>query len=401
MLELEGKYGSAKIFTDIVDEASVDQVKQLLDQPFVDCQKVRMMPDIHAGAGCTIGTTMTIDDKICPNLVGVDIGCGMFVVKLNRKPDFEELDRVIRTYVPSGFNIHEEANGGERVEEMLNDLYCAQHINMERALRSVGTLGGGNHFIEVDIDSAGEYWLVIHSGSRHLGVEIAKYYQAEAIKQRKNPKISDEIKETIEKLKELGRQREIPLFLEEMKDKNKCPDALCWLEGDLFNQYLHDMDIAQRYAEMNRQKMANIILEHLTNVDFGGETFSTIHNYIDIAQMILRKGAVSAIEGEKLIIPMNMRDGSLICVGKGNSEWNYSAPHGAGRLMSRGQARNNFSLEEFKLEMNGIWTTSVSESTIDEAPMVYKPMESIIENIKDTVEIIDVIKPVYNFKAGS
>ena len=395
MTELKGKYANAKIYATITDEASIDQVKTLLDQPFVEGSQIAMMPDMHAGAGCTIGTTMTIKDKVCPNLVGVDIGCGMLAIKLNGKPDFEKLDRIIREKVPYGFNIHEKVD----LYFSLNNMYCAPYCNLDRARKSIGTLGGGNHFIEVDIDTKNNYWLVIHTGSRHLGVEVAKYYQEKAITQRKKDNTA-EINEGIALLKAEGRQKEIPTFLEKYRAIDKIPNDLCWCEGELLEQYLHDMNLAQEYAKLNRIRIADIIISNLDGIEIV-EQFQTIHNYIDIDNMILRKGSVSAQKGEKLIIPMNMKDGSLICIGKGNAEWNYSAPHGAGRIMGRAEAKRTLNLSDFEKVMNGVWSTSVNANTIDEAPMVYKPIETIIENVRDTVDIIDIIKPLYNFKADN
>lgn len=397
MKELKGRYASAKIFTDLVDEKSIEQVRTLLDQEFVSGSKIRMMPDIHAGAGCTIGTTMTVRDRICPNLVGVDIGCGMLTVKLSSlcNMDLERLDGVIRKYIPSGFNIRHDTHAlymNTRVDELL----CYDSIDVNRAKRSIGTLGGGNHFIEIDRDDTGWCYLVIHTGSRHLGVEVAEYYQNwgyETMKQEyKNRRA-----EIIDRLKEEGREREISTFLSETKFDT--PKDLCPIGGKLFDSYIHDMEIVQAYAKWNRLAIANEILLHMEwNELF---SFETVHNYIDTDDMILRKGAVSAKEEEILLIPMNMRDGSLICRGKGNPDWNYSAPHGAGRLYGRMEAKRRFSVEDYRESMDGIFTTSVGDDTLDECPMAYKPMEAIVDNIGDTVDILKVIKPVYNFKSSS
>lgn len=398
MKYLKGKYGEAKIFTDLVDQNALDQVKLLLDQPFTAGEKIRFQPDIHAGAGCVVGTTMTVTDKICPNLIGVDIGCGMLANKLNvRDIDFAKLDKVIREFIPNGMNIREVAHESAKWVEV-DDLYCKNFVDIEYAKKSIGTLGGGNHFIELDKDSEGNVWLVIHSGSRHLGCEVAKYYQKQAIKSLH--KLSKEVvKEVVEKMKAEGRHSEIQTVLNSLKTTTeKIPDDLCYCEGELFEQYVHDMKITQEFAMINRATMAGIILDKM-----GWEwvdKFSTIHNYLDIENMIMRKGSVSAQSGERLLIPINMRDGSLICVGKGNADWNYSAPHGAGRIMSRAQAKKQLELTDYQNVMSGIWTTSVNTDTIDEAPMAYKPIESIIENIKDTAEVVDIIKPIYNFKAS-
>ena len=399
MKELKGKYASAKIFTDLVDEKSIEQVKTLLDQEFVAGSKIRMMPDIHAGAGCTIGTTMTVGDKICPNLVGVDIGCGMLVVKLSSlcNMDLEKLDRVIRKYIPAGFNVRDEVHP-YILNTRIGELDCYKAIDLvERARRSVGTLGGGNHFIEIDRDEEGYYHLVIHTGSRNLGVEVASYYQDWAYESMRQA-YKNNRDFAIKALKENGMEREIQQVLKNLED-TKPVKELCSVGGLFFDSYIHDMKIVQEYAKWNRLAIANEILLHMEwNELF---SFETVHNYIDTDDMILRKGAVSAEKGELLLIPINMRDGSLICRGKGNPDWNYSAPHGAGRLYGRMEAKRRFSVEEYRESMNGIFTTSVGDDTLDECPMAYKPMEAIVDNIGDTVDILKVIKPVYNFKACS
>lgn len=398
MKEVQGKYNTAKIFTDVVDEKSIEQVKTLLDQPFVKGSKIRMMPDIHAGSGCTIGTTMTITDKIVPNLVGVDIGCGMLCVKLGEIDlDLEKLDKVIREHIPSGFNVRSEAHPYNR-NLNLNELWCKDSVDMERAELSLGTLGGGNHFIEVDKDDEGAAYLVIHTGSRHLGVEVCEYYQEQAYNKLKY--IWNKERELIIKsLKVNGREKEISTEL--TKHTFDISKDLAYVDGYLFESYIYDMRIVQKYAKWNRLAIADIIMQHM-DLDwwFMRDEFQTIHNYIDTENMILRKGAVSAQKNEKLLIPINMRDGSLICVGKGNPDWNYSAPHGAGRLFGRMAAKKNFSVEEFAKSMEGIYTTSVNEDTLDECPMAYKSMDDIVNNIGDTVDILKVIKPIYNFKAG-
>ena len=399
MLELKGKYNTAKIFTDVVDENSISQVEKLLDQEFVAGSKIRMMPDIHAGAGCTIGTTMTITDKIVPNLVGVDIGCGMQVVKINVKEenvDFDKLDRVIREYIPSGFNVR---NGIHSyfINVHLNRLDCYQEIDVDRASRSIGTLGGGNHFIEVDKDDEGYLYLVVHTGSRHLGVEVANYYQEQAYN-RLRYYWEKERDLLIKSLKANGREKDISTEL--AKHDFDISKDMAYVEGSLFYSYLRDMEIVQEYAHWNRLAIVDTIIEHMHWELNDIEEFETVHNYIDIKDMILRKGAVSAQKGERLLIPINMRDGSLICVGKGNPDWNYSAPHGAGRLFGRMAAKREFSVEQFKESMEGIYTTSVGADTLDECPMAYKSMDDIVNNIGDTVDILKVIKPVYNFKAS-
>lgn len=398
MIELRGKYADAKVFTDVVDNESIAQVINLLNQPYITGSRVRMMPDIHAGAGCTVGTTMTINDKICPNLVGVDIGCGMETVRV-KETHFEprKLDVVIREGIPSGFSIRDEEH--RFADEInLDELCCAKFIDISRARKSIGTLGGGNHFIEADKDDEGNIYIVIHSGSRHLGLEIANYYQEAAYKSLTSYS-PEEIQAVVSSLKAEGRKREIESALKAMKSKiTKIPKPLAYVEGELFEQYIHDMKIAQRYACLNREAMMDVIVKGMGfHVE---DRFTTIHNYIDVENMILRKGAVSARLGEKLLIPINMRDGSLLCTGKGNEDWNCSAPHGAGRLMSRSKAKETFTVSEFKKQMSGIYTTSVGHSTLDECPMAYKSMQDIVGNISPTVTIDAVIKPVYNFKAG-
>lgn len=399
MIELKGKYNEAKIFTDVVDEASISQVLLLLNQEFVFGSKIRLMPDIHAGAGCTIGTTMTIADKIVPNLVGVDIGCGMEIIKIKESHiELQKLDKLIYEKIPSGFNVREKIHRYFN-EISLEDLFCYKHIDPRRAEKSLGTLGGGNHFIEANRDDDGNIYIVVHSGSRHLGLEVANYYQEEGYKVL-NGSTKKDIDSLITELKTQGREREIQKSITALKNtkRTNIPKQLAYVSGELFEHYIHDMKIVQRYAELNRQAMMDEIIKgmkvHVT------EQFTTIHNYIDTEAMILRKGAVSVRDGEKLLIPINMRDGSLICVGKGNDDWNQSAPHGAGRLMSRSVAKESFTVSEFKNQMSGIYTTSVNKDTLDECPMAYKGMDDIVNNIGDTVDISHVIKPIYNYKAS-
>lgn len=394
---ITGKYGAAKIFTDLVEDSAIDQVKTLMNQDFVNGCRVRMMPDIHSGKGCTIGTTMEIRDKICPQITGVDIGCGMHTTMMPSTifPDFEKLDRVIHEHVPSGFNIRKEPHHYIR-NTHLDELLCRDSVDIERAKLSLGTLGGGNHFIEADRDDKGRYYLVIHTGSRHLGVEVAEYYQNwayDSLKQN-HKNIRNRL---IDSLRAQGREREIQKELSNLTCN--IPKDLAYVSGMLFDSYLHDMEIVQEYAKWNRIAITDDIRTFMGWCDIDDD-FETIHNYIDTDRMILRKGAVSAKKGELLLIPMNMRDGSLLCRGKGNPDWNYSAPHGAGRIMSRMEAFKSLDIHEFESEMHGVYSTSVCEETIDESPMAYKPMESIIENIGDTVDILKVMKPVYNFKAG-
>ena len=399
MIELQGKYAEAKIFTNIVDNESISQVIELLNQPYISGSRVRMMPDIHAGAGCTIGTTMTISDKICPNLVGVDIGCGMYAVNLGQVDiDMEQMDAAAH-FIPSGMNVWES-----RKEHFdLLELRCYRELKDSKRLeRSLGTLGGGNHFIEIDQSADGTKFLVIHSGSRNLGKQVAEYYQRLAIDLNKGKEEYFAKRDAlIAEYKATGRRTEIQAALKELRwnsHEATLPESLCFVYGQYLEDYLHDVKICQRFACRSRELMAEIILQRLGLEAV--EAFHTIHNYIDTDEMILRKGAIAAHKGEKVLIPINMRDGSLICTGKGNEDWNFSAPHGAGRLMSRREAKETFTVSEFKKQMNGIYTTSVGQSTLDECPMAYKSMNDIINNISPTVSIDSIIKPIYNFKVG-
>lgn len=397
---IEGMYNQAVIYIDNIEENALKQIKLLCNQEFTRGEKIRIMPDVHAGMGCTIGTTITIHNKVVPNLVGVDIGCGMETIQIkNKHLELQQLDKLIYEKIPAGFSIRETPHSyNEEID--LNELRCLKQakINLDRAVKSLGTLGGGNHFIEADKDEEGKLYIVIHSGSRHLGVEVASYYQNIAFEQLTDKR--KEIQQIIQQYKSEGREQEIQTAIEQFKKENhlEIPKTLCYLEGDAFEDYIHDMKIVQRFAMLNRKAMMKELIKGLKlKVE---EEFSTIHNYIDTEKMILRKGAVSAKEGEKLLIPINMRDGSLICIGKGNKDWNESAPHGAGRLMSRSEAKQSFTVSEFKKQMKGIYTTSVNIETLDECPMAYKSMQDIIENISDTVEIRKIIKPIYNFKAA-
>lgn len=406
MIELRGKYNTAKVFTDNVDSETISQVISLLNQDFVSGCKIRIMPDCHAGAGCVIGFTADLGEKVIPNIAGVDIGCGMLVVELGKiNIDLEELDKVIRQYVPSGMSVHKDI----KVEfNKFKDLHCYNNLKKIPWLeKSIGTLGGGNHFIEVNKDENGNLYLVIHTGSRNLGKQVAEYYQDMAVELLSGKDdLAEKKAQLIKEYKQQGKQKLIQTELKKLeeeyrKKQPKYPKDLCFLTGVHREKYLHDMKICQEFANLNRVAIANTILKHMFDAkleDFSH--FETIHNYINFTDNIIRKGAISAYKGEKVLIPMNMRDGSLLCVGKGNPDWNYSAPHGAGRIMSRAQAKQVISIEEYKKSMEGIYTTSVDGHTIDEAPMVYKPMHEIIENIQDTVESIKILKPIYNFKAG-
>lgn len=408
MIEVKGKYNSAKVFTDNLEESGRVQIERLCDQPYTEGSKIRMMPDVHAGAGCTIGTTMTISDKICPNLVGVDIGCGMetLIIKadspVSQNFDPERLDKCIRKNIPVGREVRAAGHVHKFTDEIEWDKIHCRKANIKNAQRSMGTLGGGNHFIEADRDEAGNLYIVVHSGSRHLGLEVANYYQDMAWKQLNHTEEAD-IRDTIAALKAEGRESEISGLYEQIKSRvlTDIPQSLAYVEGQLFEDYINDMKILQKFAMFNRKAMIDTIsvglrLDKHDIID----QFTTIHNYIDTDAMILRKGSVRALEGEKILIPINMRDGSLVCIGKGNEDWNYSAPHGAGRVMGRKEARYKLKLDDFEKSMEGIWSSTVCKDTIDEAPMAYKDMSEIVANIEPTAEIVNIIKPIFNFKAA-
>lgn len=417
-----------KIFTDNIEQEAIKQIDELLEQKAFKNSKVRIMPDVHAGKGCVIGFTGNLGDKVIPNIVGVDIGCGMLCVELgNIDLDLEKLDDIIHRYIPSGMNVHDK----KQIDFDLTKLYCYEQLNNKIWIeRSLGTLGGGNHFIEVDIDEDNNKYLIIHSGSRNLGKQVAELYQFRAIY---NCSYEEEMKlkkqETIKKLKKEHREQEIEQELNKInkkyKDKVKLPVDLCYLEGKDRDEYLHDMKICQEFASMNRAEIAKRIMEEMfpnplyknsiestdlentynmtvihKKIGINFNYFETIHNYISFEDNIVRKGAISAKKSERVLIPMNMRDGCIIGIGKGNNDWNQSAPHGAGRIMSRKKAKETFNIEEFEKSMKGVYTTSVNENTIDEAPMVYKPMEEILDCIKDTIEVERIIKPIYNYKAS-
>lgn len=367
MLEINGTYATAKVFTGTLEASAQGQIQALCNQPFVQGSKIRVMPDVHAGKGCTIGTTMTIGDYVVPNLVGVDIGCGMETVRLrDKRINLPELDSFIRKNIPSGRDVRERPHRSHgRID--IYALRCIKKVDIRRATQSLGSLGGGNHFIEIDKDKD-DLFLVIHSGSRNLGLRVAEYYQKKAYQAAGG------------------------------REQSEIPYELAPLTGELMEDYLHDMALMQDFAALNRQIIKEVILGGMKLKDEG--SFTTVHNYIDMEARILRKGAVSAKRGEILLIPMNMRDGSLVCTGLGNDEWNQSAPHGAGRLMGRRDAEASFTLSAFKKEMEGIFTTSVSKETLDECPMAYKPMEEIVSHIADTVTLNQVIRPIYNFKAS-
>lgn len=377
MFEIKGKVSTAICFANVVEEEAIEQIRRMCDYGFTRGSRIRIMPDVHAGKGCTIGTTMTIVDKVVPNIVGVDIGCGMYTVELGKaEVDFVKLDEAAH-FVPSGMNIWKCCQ--EAFD--FNELRCYKSLkNIDWLEKSLGTLGSGNHFIEVEEAADGTKYLIIHTGSRNLGKQVAEIYQKLAVELNKN------------NASQSGSESE--------NESENVPADLCYLYGKHFEDYLHDVGICQRFARRNREKIAEVLLSRTGMSGTGGESFHTIHNYIDTEEMILRKGAIAAHKGEKVLIPINMKDGSVLAIGKGNPEWNYSAPHGAGRLMSRTRAKSTFSLAEYQTMMQGIYTTCVNEATLDEAPMVYKSLKDIVEEIKDTVDIIEVMKPIYNFKAN-
>lgn len=399
MIEIKGKINTAICYAKVVEDEAVAQIRRMCDYDFTENSIIRIMPDVHAGKGCTIGTTMTVHGKAVPNIVGVDIGCGMYTINIGKgEIDFAKLDAAAH-FVPSGKNVWE----GRQEKFDLEALRCYRQLkNTKRLERSLGTLGGGNHFIEVDRASDGTNYLVIHTGSRNLGKQVAEIYQQLAIDLNKGMEdYFDRRDEIIRTYKEQGRRKEIQKALEEIsidKKETTIPEDLCYLYGRFFEDYIHDIEICQQFATRNREKIAEILIDRAGLV--AGEAFHTIHNYIDTDEMILRKGAIAAHKGEKVLIPINMRDGSILAFGKGNPDWNFSAPHGAGRLMSRKQAKEKLNMTEYQQTMSGIYTTSVNESTIDEAPMAYKSMDDIISVIDETVDIIEILKPVYNFKAN-
>ena len=370
MLELEGKYGVAKVYAKELEDGARGQIIELLNQDFIEGSTVRIMPDVHQGMGCVIGFTGEMGDKVIPNIVGVDIGCGMLTVELGKQEiNLPLLDDIISKKIPSGRGVH--ASRQHKYDQLQNLHVYKQLRDTRRMERSIGSLGGGNHFIEVGVDSQDNKFLVTHSGSRNLGNQVAQIYQKLAIEQCNK------------------------------KGSNKTyPNDLCYLTGESREHYLHDMKICQDYASVNRQVMANIILESLFEKDLDDfPHFETIHNYINFKDNIVRKGAISAYAGEKVLIPINMRDGSILAVGKGNKEWNYSAPHGAGRVLSRMAAKQELNFNHFKDSMKDVYSTSVNKRTLDESPEAYKPIEEILEHIGETVEVIDIIKPIYNYKA--
>lgn len=399
MIEIKGKINTAICFAKVIEDEAVEQIRRMCDYEITEGSQIRIMPDVHAGKGCTIGTTMTVKDKAVPNVVGVDIGCGMYTVNLGQTEiDMEQMDAAAH-FIPSGMNVWE----GRKERFDLLDLRCYRGLKDSKRLeRSLGTLGGGNHFIEIDQSADGTKFLVIHSGSRNLGKQVAEYYQRLAIDLNKGKEEYFAKRDAlIAEYKDAGRRTEIQAALKKLhwnSHEATIPEDLCFVYGQYLEDYLHDVKICQRFACRSRELMAEIILQRLGLEAV--EAFHTIHNYIDTDEMILRKGAIAAHKGEKVLIPINMRDGSVLAIGKGNPDWNFSAPHGAGRIMSRTAAKQNLDLDEYRREMEGIYTTSVNEATLDEAPMAYKSLADIIDVIGESVDIIEVLKPIYNFKAN-
>lgn len=399
MIEIKGKMNTAVCYATIIEDEAIEQIRRMCDHVFTVGSKIRIMPDVHAGKGCTIGTTMTITDKVVPNIVGVDIGCGMYTVCLgNDVIDMEKIDEACH-FIPSGMSVWE----GRKERFDLLELRCCRSLkDSNRLERSLGTLGGGNHFIEIDRAEDGAQYLVIHSGSRNLGKQVAEYYQNLAVELNKGKEEYFIARDAlIAEYKAAGRRTEIQAALKQLRWNAReatIPEDLCYVYGRYLDDYLYDVEICQRFARRNRELMAEIILERAGIT--GKDAFHTVHNYIDTSEMILRKGSIASHEGEKVLIPINMRDGSVIAVGKGNPDWNFSAPHGAGRIMSRSKAKESLDLDEYRKSMEGIYTTSVNETTIDEAPMAYKSLGDIIDVIRESVDVIEVLKPIYNFKAN-
>ncbi len=401
MLEIKGRVSTAICYASVVEEEAIEQIRRMCDHDFTSGSKIRIMPDVHAGKGCTIGTTMTIVDKVVPNIVGVDIGCGMYTVELgNIEIDCAAVDAVAN-FIPSGRNVWDSRQ--ERFD--LTEFRCYRNLKQTQRLeRSLGTLGGGNHFIEIGAASDGNKYLVVHSGSRNLGTQVAEYYQRLAVDLHSGKaEFFEKKEEMIRAYKEQGRRKELNAALKAMEKewKTKKPDIpadLCYLYGSYMDEYMHDVELCQKFAKRSREKMAELILERTGMTALSA--FHTIHNYINTDEMILRKGAIAAHKGQLVLIPLNMRDGSILARGKGNPEWNYSAPHGAGRIMSRTKAKEILDMDEYKESMSGIYTTSINKRTLDEAPMAYKSFDDIIDDIRESVDIIDILKPIYNFKAA-
>lgn len=408
-----------KIFTDNIEDVALEQIRQLLSIDVFSDKKIRIMPDVHAGAGCVIGFTGDLGDKVIPNIVGVDIGCGMRILNLGKVSDidYHAFHEHITGNVPSGKIVREDRFGFKplvndemeiyrEAKSLVSELYCYRELkDTGRINKSIGSLGGGNHFIELDKDDDGNVYLVIHTGSRNLGKQVAEVYQARAIKHLTEgaDEFEEAIKRTIEEYKAAGRRSELQDVIKKMRKSQHeaeptLPRDLCYLEGEARYNYLHDMRICQRWAVLNRKLISVLLLKFFPEVNII-EEFESVHNYIS-DDNIIRKGSISAAMGERCIIPLNMRDGSLLCTGKGNPDWNCSAPHGAGRVLSRTQAYQQITMEDFEASMAGIYSESVNDFTRDESPMVYKPADEIIANIGDTVNIDTIIRPLFNFKAS-
>lgn len=408
MFEITGKYGTAKVYATTVEDECISQIYGFMSSPVVEGCNIAIMPDTHAGKGAAIGFTQMINKenpRVNPNMVGVDIGCGMLVLKISaeagkilfNKPGLEKFDKIMHTKVPSGMahrkTLHKFAKDFTEIKNLIAD------ADYDKELFAMGSLGGGNHFVEIDTDEKGDYYIVIHSGSRHLGIAVAKYWENKAVEYHKNnSKLKNDL---INKLKREGREKDIQAEIAKIPTVIVSKD-LSYLEGADVDGYLHDMKICQEFARLNREAMLDVLIEEMgIKKRHILDKFCTIHNYIDIENGILRKGAISLQKDESAIIPINMEYGSLIVTGKGNPDWNFSGPHGAGRLMSRSKAKETLKMEDFKNAMKDIYTTSVCVSTIDEAPMAYKSADEILENIKENAEVISVIKPIYNFKSSS
>lgn len=397
-MKIIGKQNEAIVYGDNIEDSAIEQIQILCDQAFASGSKIRIMPDVHTGAGCTIGMTMTITDKVVPNIVGVDIGCGMYTVCLGKIDiDFEKLDTIVHG-IPSGKNVWE----GRQKKFDLTVLNCYRNLkDTKRIAKSIGTLGGGNHFIEIEKTQRDVKYMIIHTGSRNLGKQVANYYQDMAIDLHKGKQeYFQKRDEMIAQYKAEGRRKELQQALKTIvwtQKKLEIPEELCFLYGEYMEQYLHDIAICQQFAKENRELIAQKIMEAMSWEP--QEVFHTVHNYIDVKENIVRKGAISAKKGEKVLIPINMKDGSILAIGKGNAEWNYSAPHGAGRLYSRSQAKEQFTLQQYQKEMEGVYSTCVTEKTLDESPMAYKKLEDIVNAVQQTVDVIEVMKPIYNFKA--
>lgn len=408
-----------KIFPDNIEENALEQIKTLLSIDVFSDKKIRIMPDVHAGAGCVIGFTGNLGDKVIPNIVGVDIGCGMRILNLGKIEDFDfhAFNEHIRSNVPSGMIVREDRFGFKplvdeemdiyrEAKKMVTELRCYRELKYSgRINKAIGSLGGGNHFIELDKDDEGNVYLVIHTGSRNLGKQVADIYQNRAIKHMTEgaDEFEETIKRTIEEYKAAGRRNELQGVIKKMRKSQQeaepiLPRDLCYVEGEVREDYLHDMRICQRWAVLNRKLISILLLKFFPDIEIK-EEFESVHNYIS-DDNIIRKGSISAADGERCIIPLNMRDGSLLCTGKGNPDWNCSAPHGAGRVLSRTQAYEQIKMEDFEASMAGIYSESVNDFTRDESPMVYKPAAEIIANIGDTVNIDTIIRPIFNFKAS-